>query len=123
MPRTASNPSHTATPCHTVLLPLRTQSPNGQHGHWAALARRRKAERRWARVSTPACPLPCTVTLTRHSAGVLDDDNLRGALKGVRDGVADALGVKDNDPRVEWRYAQAKAPRGHYAVQIDLEAA
>lgn len=52
--------------------------------------------------------LPCVVRLTRLSPGTLDDDNLRGALKAVRDGVADRLGVDDRDPRVTWEYAQER---------------
>lgn len=39
--------------------------------------------------------LPCTVTLTRISARGLDDDNLQGAFKAVRDSVASALCVDD----------------------------
>ncbi len=104
----------------SAILQLRTQGPNGSHGHWSTLARRRKAERRTAATLCPAHALPATVTLTRLSAGELDDDNLRGALKGVRDGVADRLGVDDRDPRVTWRYAQARCPRGQYGVRIDI---
>lgn len=106
---------------HTLTLPIRTKGPNGSHGHWSVLARRRKRERSWARQACPRFALPAVVTLTRLSAGTLDDDNLRGALKGVRDGIADALGVPDNDPRVRWAYAQAKCPRGQAGVRIDLE--
>lgn len=106
---------------HSLILPIQTKGPNGSHGHWSVLARRRKRERSWARQACPRLSPPCTVTLTRLSAGTLDDDNLRGALKGVRDGVADALGVPDNDPRVRWAYAQARCPRGQYGVRIDLE--
>ena len=59
------------------------------------------------------------VTLTRVApSNGLDDDNLRGALKAVRDGVADALGVDDRDPRVEWKYAQK---RGKYGVVVKVE--
>lgn len=60
-----------------------------------------------------------TVKLMRvaPSAG-LDDDNLRGALKAIRDGVADALGVDDRDPRVEWKYDQRRGP---YAVEVTIE--
>lgn len=42
------------------------------------------------------------VRLVRVSTRELDDDNLAGALKAVRDGVADALKVNDRDPRVVW---------------------
>ena len=65
--------------------------------------------------------LPAVVTLTRYSAGTLDDDNLRGALKAVRDGIADALGVPDNDPRIYFAYGQASSPRGSYAVHVRIE--
>ena len=61
-----------------------------------------------------------TVTLTCESAGILDDDNLRGALKAIRDGVADWLGVPDNDARVTWRYDQRKGEPKKYAVEVDV---
>lgn len=74
-------------------------------------------------------PFPLVVWLTRLSPGTLDDDGLRAALKSVRDGVADALGIKDNDPRVRWEYAQEKTkrftagrlPANKYAVRISIE--
>lgn len=50
-----------------------------------------------------------TVTLTRYSPGHLDDDNLRGAMKHVRDAVAIELGVpNDDDPRWTWVYMQSR---------------
>ena len=39
---------------------------------------------------------------------------------GMRDGVADALGIDDGDERLTWHYAQDKAPRGHYAVRVEI---
>lgn len=52
-----------------------------------------------------------TITLVRlaPSAQVLDDDNLRGSLKHVRDQVAKWLGV-DDSPRgpVTWGYRQER---------------
>jgi hypothetical protein len=80
-----------------------------------------------------------TITLTRHSAGRLDDDNLRGAFKDTRDAVAFWLGfrkkqiVKSKGERVEreigedthacltWHYDQASAPKGQPAVTIRIE--
>lgn len=103
-----------------VLLPLRTLGPNGSHGHWRTLATRRKRERKAAGMCAPKHSLPAVVTLTRLSAGQLDDDNLRGALKGVRDGVADRLGVDDRDPRVRWEYGQETCRRGEYGVRIEI---
>jgi hypothetical protein len=65
--------------------------------------------------------LPAVVTMTRISAGTLDDDNLQPALKAIRDGIADAFGVKDNDPRIEWQYAQERGKPRDYAVRIRIE--
>lgn len=103
-----------------VVLPVRTRNRNGGHGHWAELARRRKRERSWACQACRGISLPAVVRLTRLSAGQLDDDNLRDALKGVRDGVADALGVPDNHPKVTWEYAQEKCQRGRFGVRIEV---
>jgi len=56
--------------------------------------------------------LPCVCTLTRFApSNGLDDDNLAGSLKGVRDAVADWLGVDDRDrSRVRYVYEQQRAP-------------
>ena len=56
--------------------------------------------------------LPCTVTLRRCGKRDLDDDNLTGALKYVRDAIAEYLipglapGRADNDRRIAWKYDQ-----------------
>jgi hypothetical protein len=61
-----------------------------------------------------------TLTRIRPTRRVaLDDDNLRGSLKACRDGIADALGTTDANPRLEWRYAQDTGP--DYAVRIQIE--
>jgi hypothetical protein len=63
------------------------------------------------------------VTLCRISAGELDEeDNLRGALKHVKDAIARWLGFRnDNDKRLRWRYQQQSCPRGFYAVRVTIE--
>ena len=65
-------------------------------------------------------PTPVIVTLTRCAGRLLDDDNAIAGFKGVRDEVADWLGVDDRDPRVTWRYAQERS-KG-YAVRIEIDA-
>ncbi len=114
-----------------VTLPLKTSSVlNGSQGFSRgaamAAARRRRDQRAMAKlvvgmhVRSCLVALPAVVTLTRlaPSSG-LDDDNLRGALKSVRDGVADALGLDDRDPRVSWRYEQRRThPRKTGAVEL-----
>jgi hypothetical protein len=92
--------------------------------HWAAKAKKVQAQRRATAYRTPPGlktlgPL-LTVTLTRVSARQLDDDNLRGALKAVRDQVACALGVDDGSALVRWEYRQEKGEDG---VEVRVEAA
>ncbi len=101
-----------------TLLPIKTVSEMNQRTHWSDRAARMKSHRTAARLMVPAHPLPCVVTMTRLSSGTLDDDNLRSALKGCRDGIADKLGVDDADPRIVWRYGQEKCKRGEYGVRV-----
>lgn len=116
------------------MVPIRTYSKLNQRIHWAARAKQAKAERTatWAAASE-ACSSPialhfwwaaqrgsCVVILARISQRTLDDDNLCGALKAVRDEVARLLGVDDRDPRVRWDYAQEK---GKPSVRVRIEAA
>jgi len=63
---------------------------------------------------------PVTVTFTRRSARVMDDDNLRMAMKAIRDTIAELLGVDDGDASVRWEYAQDKPGRGGARVTVRL---
>lgn len=65
---------------------------------------------------------PLVVTITRIAPRELDDDNLAGGAKSVRDGVADFLNIDDRDKRVQWRYAQEKGPPKHYAARVEIAA-
>jgi hypothetical protein len=105
-----------------VLMPIKTGRGLNDRMHWSMRHRLAVKQRRDACLLCPPHPLPCVVTMTRLSAGTLDDDNLRGSLKAVVDGIADRLGVDDASPLVEWRYAQRKVKRGHYGVEVQLEA-
>lgn len=58
------------------------------------------------------------VRLVRVSPGELDDDNAVAAAKNVRDGVADALGVDDRDPRVVWLPVDQEI--GRPCVKVEL---
>lgn len=106
----------------TVTLPIRTVSEANQREHWAKKAGRVKGQRMATgmrmRAVLAGSRFPLRVLLTRIAPRALDDDNLRGALKAVRDGVADALGVDDRDPGVTWAYAQRRGGKGVYAVEI-----
>lgn len=98
-----------------ITFPLRTSPGGNNREHHFARHRRVKAER-WAThvalVGKTRPTLPCVVLLTRCRPGPgprLDDDNLAHSLKGVRDQIAEWLGINDRDPRVQWNYAQDKA--------------
>jgi hypothetical protein len=108
-----------------IKLPIRTVSEANARGHWAAKAKRVRSHRVTVglalRGRVASLRLPAVVVLTRvaPSSG-LDGDNLLGSLKACRDGVADALGVDDRDPRVRWEYRQERGP---YAVVVRVMAA
>lgn len=100
-----------------ITVPLRTSSGQNAREHFAVRAKRVKKEREavaWciSRHQKPA--VPCSVILTRCApSNGLDDDNLVGALKAVRDEVAKWLGVDDRHSRqVRYRYAQERGPWG-----------
>ena len=100
-----------------ITTPLRVVSEANQREHWAAKAKRQKAHRAAAHLlilqAQRALAWPETrkrVLLTRIGARMLDDDNLAGAFKAVRDGIADGLGINDGSDAVQWRYAQEKSP-------------
>lgn len=110
-----------------ITLPIRTMSEANLREHWAKRASRAKQQRLkcWAELKTvehgPKLLGRVAITLTRIAPRALDDDNLRGALKACRDGVADWLGVDDRHPCVQWAYAQAKGQPGQYGVRIQVE--
>ena len=107
-----------------VTIPVRLISEANARGHWAAKARRATKGRQQGRLAVQilrAHNYPVAdariVTLTRIAPRRLDDDNLRGAFKFVRDGIADALGINDGSYAVEWMYDQKP---GKYAVEVVL---
>jgi len=110
----------------TLDIPVYTPSVVNQRNHWHAKAKQTKAQRQavawcWSvfKRNGDVPPLPVVVWLTRVSPRELDDDNLRPALKAVRDEVAYRLGLpNDRDPSVKWEYAQRK---GRPAVVIHVE--
>jgi hypothetical protein len=102
----------------TVTIPLRIFSEQNRRDHWTSRAKRMRSHKR-ACIMIPHHSVPCVVTMTRLAPRMLDSDGNVAGFKAVRDAIADRLGVNDNDPRVEWRYAQEKAK--DYAVRIDID--
>jgi hypothetical protein len=111
-----------------VTVPVKTVSEANARGHWAKKARRMKAHRQTVGLVVRAAlhgagvSAPLTVEMTRLGpTGGLDTDNLVSSLKGVRDGVADALGIDDGDPRVTWTcHQRPSGKRGLWAVEIRI---
>lgn len=100
-----------------ILVPIKTGRGMNSREHWTARTRRVKAERHavaWALSGASRPELPCIVTLTRLApSNGLDDDNLAGSLKAVRDQVAEWLGVDDRRREiVRYEYEQRRAPWG-----------
>lgn len=110
-------------------LPVRVKNITNERMHWAAKARYSKQLREAARNFTNAkmCREDkahsayvvtlkrCSTTAQKMDAG----DNLPAAMKPIRDGIADALGIDDGSDRIEWRYEQEKT--GEYAVEVRIE--
>ena len=109
-----------------ALLPIRLVSEANAHAHWRLRQRRAKDQRqtvgRFVRAQLPrTLPDRLVVYITRIAPCGLDSDNLAGSCKHARDGIADALGIDDRDPRVEWRYRQAYPAKGaadKYALAV-----
>lgn len=103
-------------------VPIRTESMSNARLHWAVKAKKVKAQRDATAYRTPPGlktlgPL-LVVTLIRVAPRRLDDDNLRGALKAVRDQVASAMGVDDRSSLVRWEYGQES---GEDEVRVTVE--
>ncbi len=110
------------------ILGLKTVSEQNQRGSWRPHARRHAHQKNVvglvlsgtvARMMLPLAPLLVTITRVAPSGG-LDDDNLAGSQKYVRDAIAQVLGCDDGvkEKRVEWRVEQKKGPWG---IEIRIE--
>lgn len=111
----------------SIHLSVRTVSLSNMREHWAKRHRRESAHRLMARAAVRAAHPPeiaprahLTIRLTRLGRRKLDDDNLRGALKSIRDGVADALGMDDGHTALRWSYSQERS--SEYGVRIEIAA-
>ena len=116
-------PNYAAEVLHLrVVVPgLRLRGGLNARLHWRARAREVRAERAAVRQVLPdvRVPMPATVQIVRvaPSAGV-DDDNLAGCCKAVRDEVAAWLGVDDGPAGpVTWTVGQRRGP---WAVEIEI---
>lgn len=110
-------------------IPVRVKNMmNSSHVAWYLIRKYAKPIREAARNFANSKLLDCDklheryrVTLIRQSttAKRMDGDGLQAAMKPVRDGIADALGIDDGSDRIEWKYEQEKT--GEYAVEVKIE--
>lgn len=103
-------------------IPVATALGLNSREHYMARKRRVANERyvtasvlRTSKLDLP--PLPLVVTLTRIAPGTLDDDNLPGSLKAIRDEIAAFLGVNDRLREVvRYEYSQRRGAKGERGV-------
>lgn len=116
--------------CVIVAIPgLRLANTLNTRQHWRKKADAAKRQRHTVALVLRTHPKPSgpiVVTIVRVAPRALDSDNLAGACKSVRDGVADWLGVDDGVAErkgdVVWQVAHRKGKVGEYGVEIRVEA-
>ncbi|MGL4651551.1 MAG: hypothetical protein ACRC1H_19245 [Caldilineaceae bacterium] len=107
-----------------IVVPIRTKPGQNAREHWCVRAKRVRHEREvtgWALAGATRPALPCVCTLTRLSPAAvpLDDDNLPGSCKAIRDAIADWLGVDDRHADiVRYEYAQQRAKEWGVGVEF-----
>jgi hypothetical protein len=103
-----------------VKLHCEIRSEANLRQHHMVRHRRVKAQHeavQWALVKhkPPKSASNITVTLTRVGIRKLDDDNLAGGFKAVRDAVARWIGIDDGSPIYRWVYNQRTQKDGRFA--------
>jgi hypothetical protein len=113
-------------PSFRVMASIRTVSAANAREHWAVKAKRNKTERTAVRAYFGSCPPSLRLTdanlivsFTRFGKRLLDDDNLAGSFKAIRDEVAACL-ERDDGPKsgIRWVYSQQTAKE--YWIEIEV---
>lgn len=109
----------------SISIPLKTISTANARINRFKLASMTKLQRSKVRNTlmseVPIPPsTPLAVVITRIGPKKMDSDNLAISQKGVRDGVADWLGVDDGHPDIEWRYEQRTGGAKVYAIEVEV---
>jgi len=114
---------------------VRLVSEANERGRWSKHAGRTQSQRQQAATVARSALAslygkrgtmldgPLVVTIVRIAPTRLDSDNLVGSAKHIRDGVADALGIDDRDPRVTWHVEQRRGGVRVYGVEVTIAAA
>jgi hypothetical protein len=111
-------------PVISVAVPVRLRNTANSREHWRATAKRaklvRETTRRLIQGATSGKTFPLIVRLVYVGPRQLDDDGVASAVKSLRDGVADALGVDDRDPRVVWVPDQERGRVREYGARVEV---
>jgi hypothetical protein len=111
-------------------IPVKIESSLNLREHWRVRANRNTSHRAAAFFALQGLTfapsermqlLPCVITMTRIAPRELDDDNLAGGFKSVRDGIADWFGIDDADKRLRFQCKQEKGAPKFYAARIEIE--
>lgn len=107
----------------SITIPLKTISTSNARLNRFKLAAMTKAQRSTTKHALGSVALPpaqpLTIVITRIGPKNLDSDNLATSQKGVRDGVADWLGVDDGSPLLDWQYQQRSGSKT-YEIEIEV---
>lgn len=93
--------------------PLDRTSPAKQGGEGSVEKPKGQRARR-SRVRSGDVGVRVTLIAVRQKR--LDDDNLAGGFKALRDAIAESLGIDDGDERIEWIYRQQVGPKPHGTI-------
>jgi hypothetical protein len=114
----------------TIDLPIKVKSPNRQGRFWKSyhfgyakpvrFAVRVAVRCKIAEKDRPTPPL--VITMTRIAPRELDGDNVTTAMKPVRDGIADGLGLTDDAERngLRWECRQMRGMPKEYGLRIEI---
>jgi hypothetical protein len=116
----------------TLRVPVEVKSEANQRCHWAVRHRRFRGQQDAIDaavldtagvfgqfIDMLASGHKASVTFTRLGGRALDDDNLNGAFKAIRDRIAGYLNVDDADPRLTFHYSQE--PGKLIGVRVTIE--
>jgi hypothetical protein len=110
----------------TINIPLKIVSEANQREHWAPKRRRRRAQQELMLAHLLANrdklpPFPVSVQFTRYGIQPLDNDNLTGAFKHVRDEIASFYKVDDGDPGWKWHEPKQVRIKHKHETGISVE--
>lgn len=108
-------------------VPVKTVSEMNRRDHWRVRNARKKGQQEAAYFAFKGAArgrqvkVPCVVRFLRIGPQKLDDDNLVGACKGLRDEVARQLGVDDGSELIRFEYDQCAIGERSYNVKVTIK--